>query len=706
MTFFKKTKLIPTSSIIVLSIFLLFNSEKNISYALNTTNNTATNQNSNLYIDLDSLISEINKNKNKSNIEKEDFLKIKDTAYELYNNIDVNKDSITQAKLNYILGVSYFYLFEYEKANNHLIISSQNFSNEIDYTIQIDNYYLLSKINLNNGEKAESMKFFNQAINLGISNSDYILISNLYLLRASDLSRDNNNIDEIKLNINNAIKIAEDNQTLNQAQVYYEAGLLYSNKLDRILLSNELLFKAQSIFKTNENIIGEVNCKIKLANNYLLLNDNDSAINLLSPLLSEDLYVSNISDLAYIIINLYLVDAYTSISDFENANIHLDNLEVSLSEYDSTQKIDALILKHIYKANLLCKQNNNKAFEEINKAFELYNNNLEYISVSNLNIILEGTLGDIYFNFNNIEKALIHHDKALELSKNNIDSINTMKYTKKLASDNESLGNYKKSSLLFKQFNELLQTFISNNSSKLLYNFDYEYNEIDSIYIDLNNNNKEKNKFNLIDITLISLLSMSSVYSLYLTYKLYKLKHNESKQFDKNKLTDIYNMEYLNSYLLDKWNIFAVTKSNISLLSVHIDIKHNLNCNVCIINEIISNLKHNSLRDSDIIVFNDTNSSTKKSNIQSYEFLIPLLNVNKEESINISERITNAISNISFEDIGLSEVKINSYIGIATLIPVATMEYSSLIHRSYASLYHSMINKLPISHIDDVVEML
>ena len=411
-----------------------------------------------------------------------------------------------------------------------------------------------------------------------------------------------------------SIKIFEELESFKMAgNEYAELGYRYK----RINIENAFLYMKKGIYllETNNDTSRLISAYNNIGYVYELNNDKDSALSHYLKSLKLARIINNKIDISY---------ALMSIAGIDMLKNNYKNAEQSLFE----------------AMNIRIELKDKTGIAETYAAF-----------------------GELYFNKNMLNKAILYFKKSLNLSK----ELNYLYYKQycfeKLSLIFEKKRNYEEAFKYHKQYIEIKDSIFSNESNKEIHELEIEFRtekkekEIALQKIELKENElKIKEKNHMLFLAFILVIFIASIF--YLVYK--NQKHTQKKLINENKLKEQLSQAKIKERILDeRHRISRDLHDNLgSYLTFIISSIENLLFIPNLKNEVlIQKLRGiNEFAKMTISEFRDTIWALNKSSLSINEFIIRVVkfcdevkNINSDIEFNIINMLTNQY-NLSFAE--------------------------------------------------------
>ena len=594
------------------------------------------------------------------------------------------KDRETISKSNFLLGYIDITNFELEEAIDKFKESIKNFTENMDIGIKARVYYELSRAYLNEGKYEKSAEVFNTMSELCKKNNRIDTLISLSMNRSYDLYNIVNDLDGSIELMEDILSIAKEINHENTYEVYFELGVLYwydEKSIESInckLKALNLMYE-QKLYKNISNML------IDIGIDYLCIKNYDEAIKYLLDAVnftSGDRQ-EEISVKTYAFMNL--VESYTKLNDFENAQKYYDMFQEIIEDYENLVFKEQLkICMDVLKVDLEVRKNNpDEALILLDSAKARYES-IEKFYFYDFDISINELYGDINYKLGNYNEALEYHKKAQnDAIERNLTYLYDV-HNDKIYLDYKALGDQENVIKYLERNNEFKSEQQHNSNIQYSQYLMKEFESEKNMTIITNLKNQKKNmKIIIIALAAIILTILAFVIIIFKKNKeINRLNRLFKTLSETDELTKISNRRALDIYLSDNWNLFIKKSIPISFIMMDIDYFKKYNDNYGhlegdrILKSVAEAIKQ-SCRPDDLV-----------ARYGGEEFIIVLLKTDKEDSISIVERIRKNIDNLNLEH-KYSDVssKITLSIGISTVYSVNDNSYEDYIKDADKALY-------------------
>lgn len=631
-------------------------------------------------------ISEIKKDILEFRIEDYGEEKLTNVKIKVIDILDTTMDDITMADCNFILGHIYM-----QSDNNINAIDSFNkaivyFDKISDTQIKTKTYFELSRAYLNESQFTESEDAFKNLKEVGINEGKKEDIVKYSLLRAYDISfyaEGKNKAVEI---LEDALELAKEINYDNIEDVYFELGRAYWYE-DRLVESINTKLEALSIAR-GKNIKSKMaNISIDIGVNYLYSGNYDEAKTYLSRVLTYKLKDESKWPIIKSYALLNLIECYIKLEDYDSAKESIEILDNNIENIeDGRNKEDFTTIAYINKADLQTELGNPlESIKLLNVANSRYKkrNNFNFYA---FDVRLCEEYGDAYYKLNNFEKALEYHKKSEKLViERDLPYLEGI-YNEKIYLDYKGMGDYE-NTILYLEKNMELKTELSKDKNRqysqyLLNEFESEKN-LEKISLLEESRNKMLLLFVVLSVAIISI----SIF-LYYIYNQNKEINRLNKLFKNLSVTDaltkVHNRRALDEFLAGNWALYKKTEMPISFMMIDLDFFKLYNDNYGhpkgdkALEMVATGIK-DSCRNVDFV-----------ARYGGEEFIVIMLNTDKNNSINLAERIRKNIYdiNITHEYSKISD-RITLSMGITTAYIGTNKNYDEYIQKADKALYEA-----------------
>ena len=631
-------------------------------------------------------ISEIKKDILEFRIEDYGEEKLTNVKIKVMDILDTTMDDITMAECNFILGHIYM-----QSNNNINAIDSFNkaivyFDKISDTQIKTKTYFELSRAYLNELQFTKSEDAFKNLKEVGINEGKKEDIVKYSLLRAYDISFYAEEKNKAVKILEDALELAKEINYDNIEDVYLELGRAYWYE-DRLVESINTKLEALSIAR-GKNIESKiVNISMDIGVNYLYSGNYDEAKTYLSRVLAYKLKGERKWPIIKSYALLNLIECYIKLEEYDSAKESIEILDNNIENIEEVRnREDFITIAYINKADLQTELGNPlesiKLLNLANSRYKKRNNFNFYV----FDVRLCEEYGDAYYKLNNFEKALEYHKKGEKLVIERDLSYLEETYNEKIYLDYEGMGDYK-NTILYLEKNMELKTELSKDKNKQY--FQYLINEFES--------EKKLEKISLLEESRNKMLLLFAVLSfaiitisifLYFIYKQNKEINRLNKLFKNLSLTDsltkVHNRRALDEFLAGNWALYKKTEMQISFMMIDLDFFKLYNDNYGhpkgdkVLEMVAMGIK-NSCRNVDFV-----------ARYGGEEFIVIMLNTDKNDSINLAERIRKNIYdiNITHKYSKISD-RITLSMGITTTYIGTNKNYDEYIQKADKALYEA-----------------
>lgn len=429
------------------------------------------------------------------------------------------------------------------------------------------------------------------------------------------------------------------------------------------------------------------NISIDIGVNYLYSGNYDEAETYLSHVLSYKLKDESKWPIIKSYALLNLIECYIKLEDYDSAKESIEILDNNIKNIeDGMNKEDFITIAYINKADLQTELGNPlesiKLLNLANSRYKKRNNfNFYYFDAR-----LCEEYGDAYYKLNNYEKALENHKKGEKLVIERDLSYLEQIYNEKIYLDYKGMGDYD-NTILYLEKNLELKTELSKDKNRqysqyLINEFESEKN-LEKISL----LEESRNKMLLLFAVLSSAIIIISIF-LYFIYNQNKEINRLNKLFKKLSVTDavtkVQNRRALDEFLAGNWDLYKKTKMPISFMMIDLDFFKLYNDNY-------GHLKGDKVLE--MVAMGIKNSCRNVDFVARYggeEFIVIMLNTDKNDSINLAERIRKNIYdiNITHEYSKISD-RITLSMGITTAYIGTNKNYDEYIQKADKALYEA-----------------
>lgn len=634
-------------------------------------------------------ILELNEIKNdilESEIDNYDYKKLEEIKVKVLNILDNETDYATIADCNFILGNIYIQNDNNSEAINCFNKAIDYFDNKSNVEIKMKTYFQLSRLYLNELQIIKSENIFNKLKELAIEENKKEEFIEYSLLMASDISNYENGKSKAVDILEYALKLSEEIDYKQIEDVYLNLGRAYWYE-DRLVESINTKLKALNCAR-GKNIESKIaTISIDIGVDYLNSGNYEEAVIYLSRVLSYKIEDENESPTikSYALANL--IESYIELDDYVSAEESINILEKNIENINiENDKQDFIMMSYINKADLQTELGNTlEAISILNQSRSIYEKKGN-TNFSNFDLKLYEEYGDAYYKLGNFKNALEYYKKceklALERGLSYLEEI----YNEKIYLDYKAMGD-DENTILYLEKNMELKTELSKDKSReysqyLINEFESEEN-LEKIYL----LEKSRNKI----LGLFMVLGFGTIIITIFLYYIY----NQNKEINRlNKLfkdlsvtdalTKVHNRRALDEFLLGNWALYKKTEMPISFMMIDLDFFKLYNDNYGHLKgdkalEQVSKVIKESCRKADFV-----------ARYGGEEFIIVMLNTDKNEAINLAERIKNNIynANIIHEYSKVSN-RVTVSIGITTAHIGTNKNYDEYIQRADNALYEA-----------------
>lgn len=550
--------------------------------------------------------------------------------------------------------------------------------------VKAHTYYELSKIYLKAEEYNKSTAFFHKMIEVCEMEDIRDEIVELSIDRCNDLYLTPGGLKKSIELMEETLSLARELKCTGVVDAYYKLGVLYDYdnrsveaincKLEALRISEENGLRKKAL---------EINTDIGV--NYLYVGNFNEAVKYFKKVISSELEDEAKEAETKSIALLYLTESFSSIGDYESANICLELLDERIYQItDRIKREDCIIYMCAIKADLESRKGNPKeALRLLHEAKSRFDEKGQ-IFFNNFDIKIIEEFGDGYYALADYETALKYHKEAQELAKQrNLVYLESV-HNEKLYFDYKELGDDKNTIKYLEQNNEL-QKKIKNNQDTQYSQFLITKFEKETSMKKISQLESQKDIMNYLIIGLVIITIIIVLFSCFI-FKKNKEISRLNKLFKNLSVTDgltkLPNRRALDEYLAGKWSLYQKTYMPISFVMMDIDYFKNYNDNYGhpegdkVLEEIAASIDA-SCRNSDFV-----------ARYGGEEFIIIMLNTDRHEAINVVQRIQEDIYklNIKHEYSEVSD-RISLSIGISTAYVGSAKDYDEYIKRADIALY-------------------
>ena len=634
-------------------------------------------------------ILELNEIKNdilESEIDNYDYKKLEEIKVKVLDILDDETDYAIIADCNFILGNIYIQNDNNSEAINCFNKAIDYFDNKSNVEIKMKTYFQLSRLYLNELQIIKSENIFNKLKELAIEENKKEEFIEYSLLMASDISNYENGKSKAVDILEYALKLSEEIDYKQIEDVYLNLGRAYWYE-DRLVESINTKLKALNCAR-GKNIESKIaTISIDIGVDYLNSGNYEEAVIYLSRVLSYKIEDENESPTikSYALANL--IESYIELDDYVSAEESINILEKNIENINiENDKQDFIMMSYINKADLQTELGNTlEAISILNQSRSIYEKKGN-TNFSNFDLKLYEEYGDAYYKLGNFKNALEYYKKceklALERGLSYLEEI----YNEKIYLDYKAMRD-DENTILYLEKNMELKTELSKDKSReysqyLINEFESEEN-LEKIYL----LEKSRNKI----LGLFMVLGFGTIIITIFLYYIY----NQNKEINRlNKLfkdlsvtdalTKVHNRRALDEFLLGNWALYKKTEMPISFMMIDLDFFKLYNDNYGHLKgdkalEQVSKVIKESCRKADFV-----------ARYGGEEFIIVMLNTDKNEAINLAERIKNNIynANIIHEYSKVSN-RVTVSIGITTAHIGTNKNYDEYIQRADNALYEA-----------------
>lgn len=590
-----------------------------------------------------------------------------------------------------ILAECYFILGNICMQNNDNDEAIKHFNNFISYfngisqeEVKIKTYYELSKAYLNESKYEKSEEVFNSLKTVSTSDNAKKEIIKYSLLRSADIfyyPKGKSTAVEI---LEDALKLAKEVSYEYMEDVYFELGKAYWYE-DRLVESINTKLEALSIArgKNIESKMAEISIDIGI--DYLHSRNYEEAVTYLTRVLTYKLKDEEKSPEIKSSALLNLIECYIKLEKYDSAEESIAILDRNIRNIkDENVKEYILTLSYINKADLQTEQGNPlDALKLLNSGKISYENDESY-RISNIDIRLYEEYGDAYYKLNDYSKALANHKKCESLVLQRDLSYLEEVYNEKIYLDYKSMGDYD-NTILYLEKNIELKNKLAKDKNRQYSQYLINEFESEKNLEKISELEESRNRMLLLFTILCIAITTISIF-LYYIYRQNKEINRLNKLFKNLSVTDaltkVHNRRALDEFLAGNWALYKKTEMPISFMMIDLDFFKLYNDNYghpkgdLVLEKVATEIKK-SCRKVDFV-----------ARYGGEEFIVIMLNADKNEAINLAERISKNIyeRNIAHEYSIISD-RITISTGITTAYIGTNKNYDEYIEKADEALY-------------------